>query len=152
MTPDRITQQITIKASARRVWAALTDSQQFGHWFGARIDGAFAPGKTVQAEMTMEGVEGLAFGIRVSVMDAPQDFAFFWPAYDFAEKRDRSDLPWTKVEFHLEATPTGTTVTVTESGFDALGGTFGARVRAENNDGWAVQLQRLADFSGAQNA
>jgi uncharacterized protein YndB with AHSA1/START domain len=152
MTPDPITQQITIKASPQRVWAALTDSQQFGQWFGARIDGTFASGETVQAEMTMEGVEGLAFGMRISAMNAPQHFAFFWPAYDFAAKRDRSDLPWTKVEFHLEPSPTGTTVTVTESGFDALGGAFGARVRAENNDGWAVQLQRLAGFSGAQDA
>lgn len=149
---DTVTRQITIKATPQRVWLALTDSQQFGQWFGAKIDGAFATGETVQAEMTMEGVEGLAFGMRISVMDAPRHFAFFWPAYDFAEKRDRSDLPWTKVEFHLEANPTGTTVTVTESGFNALGGAFGARVRAENNEGWQVQLQRLADFSGAQDA
>jgi uncharacterized protein YndB with AHSA1/START domain len=152
MTLEPITRQIDIQASPERVWSALTDSQQFGQWFGARISGRFSPGETVQAEMTMEGVEGLAFGMRIAALDAPQRFVFFWPAYDFAEKRDRSDLPWTQVEFQLKPSPTGTLVTVTESGFAALGGAFGARVRAENEDGWAMQCQRLADFIRGQDA
>ena len=152
MTLEPITRQIEILAPPERVWSALTDNQQFGQWFGAKIDGAFGLGETVKAEMTMEGVEGLTFDLRIAKMDAPERFVFDWPAYDFAENRDRSDLPWTRVEFRLEPSAKGTLLTVTESGFDALGGAFGARVRGENEGGWEVQCQRLAEFIRGQDA
>ena len=44
---DRIERKILLRAPRSRVWRALTDSAEFGTWFGVKVEGAFAPGATV---------------------------------------------------------------------------------------------------------
>src|SRR5271168_4000662 len=44
MNTDRIEKKILLKAPLARVWRALSDSTEFGTWFGMRFDGLFAPG------------------------------------------------------------------------------------------------------------
>src|SRR5882672_12594337 len=44
VSSDRIEKRIVLHASRARVWHALTDSQQFGTWFGVKFDGPFKPG------------------------------------------------------------------------------------------------------------
>jgi putative transposase len=39
--PDRIEKQILLRAPLARVWQALTDSTEFGAWFGVKLDGPF---------------------------------------------------------------------------------------------------------------
>ena len=41
---DRIEKTILLRASRARVWRALTNAQEFGEWFGMKLDGQFAPG------------------------------------------------------------------------------------------------------------
>src|SRR5207249_2059153 len=42
---DRIEKKIMIRAPRPRIWRALTDSKEFGTWFGMRLDAPFEPGK-----------------------------------------------------------------------------------------------------------
>ncbi len=44
MSTDRIEKQILLKAPIARVWRAISDSTEFGAWFGMRFSGPFAPG------------------------------------------------------------------------------------------------------------
>jgi len=44
MNTDRIEKQIVLRAPIVRVWAAVSDSQAFGSWFGVAFDGPFAAG------------------------------------------------------------------------------------------------------------
>ena len=44
VTTDRIEKKILLRASRARVWRALTDSGEFGTWFGVKFDGPFTPG------------------------------------------------------------------------------------------------------------
>lgn len=44
MSTDKIEKQILLRAPRKRVWRALSDSTEFGTWFGLRFDGPFAPG------------------------------------------------------------------------------------------------------------
>jgi uncharacterized protein YndB with AHSA1/START domain len=41
MSTDRIEKQVVLRAPMDRVWRAISDSQEFGRWFGVRIDGPF---------------------------------------------------------------------------------------------------------------
>src|SRR5690606_34638348 len=48
---NTIVKQVVLKAPLERVWQAIADSERFGHWFGAEVDGAFAPGARLQARI-----------------------------------------------------------------------------------------------------
>jgi len=41
---DRIEKQILLRAPRARVWRALTDADEFGSWFGVKLDGPFIAG------------------------------------------------------------------------------------------------------------
>ena len=41
MNTDRIEKKILLRASPKRVWRALSDSREFGTWFGVKFDGQF---------------------------------------------------------------------------------------------------------------
>ncbi|MGE3454861.1 MAG: vanillate O-demethylase oxidoreductase VanB, partial [Kofleriaceae bacterium] len=48
MSPtDRIEKRITLRAPVSRVWRALSDTAEFGAWFGIKLDGPFIAGKPV---------------------------------------------------------------------------------------------------------
>ena len=40
-TADRIEKRITLRAPRTRVWRALSESSQFGAWFGMKFEGPF---------------------------------------------------------------------------------------------------------------
>ena len=48
MTTDRIEKKILLHAPLKRVWRALTDSTEFGVWFGVKFDGPFQPGASLR--------------------------------------------------------------------------------------------------------
>ena len=52
MNTDRIEKTILLHASRKRVWSALSDSKEFGSWFGMKFDGPFVPGKKITGEPT----------------------------------------------------------------------------------------------------
>ncbi|HMD36235.1 MAG TPA: hypothetical protein VKH42_14760, partial [Vicinamibacterales bacterium] len=51
-TPDRIQKTVTLRASRARVWRALSDSKEFGEWFGVRFDGPFQAGSPLHGVIT----------------------------------------------------------------------------------------------------
>ena len=48
MITDRIEKQVTLHASLQRVWRAVSDSSEFGSWFGMKLDGPFVPGMAIR--------------------------------------------------------------------------------------------------------
>ena len=48
MDTDRIEKQILLHAPLERVWRALSDSSEFGTWFGMRFEGPFTPGAVMR--------------------------------------------------------------------------------------------------------
>jgi uncharacterized protein YndB with AHSA1/START domain len=73
---DRIEKKVLLRAPRPRVWKALTDSREFGSWFGVKFDGPFVAGAamrgtcvptTVDAEVAklQEPYEGAAFELTV---------------------------------------------------------------------------------------
>ena len=55
---DRIEKTILLRAPRSRVWRALTDSQQFGTWFGVKFDEPFRPGTFQRGVIVPTTVDG----------------------------------------------------------------------------------------------
>ena len=47
-TTDKIEKRITLRAPVSRVWRALTDSKEFGSWFGFTFDGPIEEGRAMK--------------------------------------------------------------------------------------------------------
>src|SRR5580704_16240950 len=89
MNTDSIKKQILLRAPISRVWQAISDSTEFGAWFGVKFNGPFTPGTalagvivctTVDAEVAaaQKPYEGKAFHITVEQMNPERLFSFRW--------------------------------------------------------------------------
>jgi uncharacterized protein YndB with AHSA1/START domain len=160
--PDR--EKIILHAPLKRVWRALSDSTEFGTWFGVRFDGPFAPGArmqgvisptTVNAEVAKAQKEhaGSLFEIVIERMDPERLFSFRSQRRRDAAGVEYSDEPATLVEFTLEETADGVMLTVTESGFDRIPLARRAKAFTENEQGWSMMVKLLGEYlAGAQRS
>ena len=57
MSTDRIEKRVLLRATLDRVWGAISDSEQFGRWFGVHIDGPFVAGTSLTAAITPTTVD-----------------------------------------------------------------------------------------------
>ena len=140
---DRIHKEITLSAPQSRVWRALSDSAEFGAWFGVRLEGPFQVGETIRGPITHPGYEHLTFVAHVERMEPEHTLAFRWHPQAFDPDRDYSDEPSTLVEFHLEPDGDGVRLTVTESGFDSLPEDCRGDAFMRNESGWTGQVTNI---------
>jgi len=141
---DLIQKQIQIAAPLERVWRALSDSIEFGAWFGVALEGPFVAGQSVQGRMTGADCGNALFEADVVRVDAQSDFAFRWHPFAVDPSVDYSAEPTTLVEFHLEAKDAETQLTITESGFDAIPEHRRAEAFAMHEQGWIHQSNAIA--------
>src|SRR5215475_10085955 len=110
---DRIEKKILLRAPRARVWRALTDSTEFGHWFGVRFEGSFVKGAMVRGVIVPTAVdaevaaaqkpyEGTPFEITIETIDPERVFAFRWHPFSIDKNVDYSTEPTTLVAFSLE--------------------------------------------------
>jgi len=157
MNTDRIEKQILLRAPLKRVWRALSDSTEFGAWFGMRFDGPFAPGATMHAVLVPTSVnaevanaqkkyEGLKFEITIEQMEPERLFSFRWHPGAVEPGVDYSVEPATLVVFTLEQAANGVMLTVTESGFDQIPLARRARAFTANEQGWSIQVKMIEGY------
>src|ERR1700676_4851834 len=131
MSTDRIEKKVLLRAPRKRVWRALSDSAEFGSWFGMKFDGAFTAGASVrgvlvpttvdaQVAKAQKEYQGLPFEITIEQMEPERLFSFRWHPYAIERGVDYSHEPTTLIVFALEEMPDGIMLTVTESGFDRI--------------------------------
>jgi len=112
MNTDRIEKKILLRASPKRVWRALSDSREFGTWFGVKFDGPFTPGAsmrgvivptTVNADVAkaQKEYEGMPFEITIDQMEPERQFSFRWHPFAVDRGVDYSVEPTTLVVFAL---------------------------------------------------
>lgn len=145
-TQDRIEKSIELRAPVAHVWHALTDSREFGAWFGVALSGPFTAGEDAHGKMTVPGYEHLTFHAVVQAIDPESYFAFTWHPYAVDPAVDYSKETPTLVEFRLEPIPTGTRLTVTESGFSDLPDDRHDGAYSRNNEGWSIQMKNIEDY------
>ena len=140
---DCIRKEIHLRAPQARVWKALADAEEFGTWFGMKLEGRFLPGQPVFGRITHPNYEHIHLEMRVERMEAERLFSYRWHPYPMDMKRDYSAEPMTLVEFHLEATGDGTLLKVVESGFDQLPADRRDEAFRMNDGGWTSQMTRI---------
>ena len=147
-TSDRIEKHFQVSAKRSRVWRAISDAEEFGAWFGMKLDRPFAPGATVLGRLTIPGYEHVALEILVETIEPERYFSYRWHPYAIDPAIDYTAEPTTLVEFRLEEAAGGTAVTITESGFDRLPASRRVEAFRMNEAGWAGQSRKLADYVG----
>lgn len=145
--PARIEKQIQLRAPRARVWRALTDSDEFGAWFGARLVGPFRPGRTASGPITTPGFERCTLHLQVERIEPQSYFSYRWHPHAVDPNVDYSSEPTTLVEFRLEdAAGGGSLLTVIESGFEHVPLARRARAFQMNEGGWALQMENIARY------
>jgi uncharacterized protein YndB with AHSA1/START domain len=157
MSTDRIEKKILLRAPRNRVWRAISDSGEFGSWFGVRFEGPFVAGAllrgvivptTVDAEVAkaQKPYEGTAFEIQVEQIEPERLFSFRWHPYSVEKGVDYSNEPTTLIAFVLEAQGNDTLLTVTESGFNRIPLARRAKAFEMNDGGWSAQMKLIEKY------
>jgi uncharacterized protein YndB with AHSA1/START domain len=149
MTQNSIEREIVIQAPPERVWAALTEAEHMGRWFGdAGAQVELRPGGAIVCSWREHGTAHAV----VERVEPPRYFSFRW-ALPAGEKPRRGNS--TLVEFTLEPRGDGSTrLRVHESGFRDLDGTEEERARhvEDNTGGWKSELAELREYVERQPA
>jgi len=142
----RIEKQIELRAPISRVWRALTDHREFGEWFRVKLDEPFVPGQASSGHISYPGYEHLKWEAVVQKMETERFFSFTWHPYAIDPKMDYSGEAPTLVEFRLDKTPTGTLLTVTESGFEKIPSNRRPEAFRMNDGGWTEQMKNIEAY------
>jgi uncharacterized protein YndB with AHSA1/START domain len=157
MSEDRIEKHIVLRAPRDRVWRALTDSSEFGSWFGMRLDGPFLPGAHVRGTIVPTTVdagvaaaqkeyEGFPFEIIIEKIEPSRLFSFRWHPFATERDVDYSSEPTTLVEFVLEDASGGVMLTVAESGFERIPLARRAKAFTANEQGWTMVITLIEKY------
>jgi uncharacterized protein YndB with AHSA1/START domain len=157
MSTDRIEKKILLRAPLKRVWRALSDSTEFGAWFGMKFDGPFTPGArlrgtivgtTVDADVAKAQQQhaGIPFEITVDRIEPERLFSIRWHPHAVERGVDYSREPTTLIVFTLEEVANGVMLTVTESGFDQIPLARRAKAFQANEQGWGVVVKLIEKY------
>lgn len=161
MSTDRFEKQVLLRAPLDRVWRAISDSHEFGQWFGVRVDGPFVAGTSVTATITPTTVDddvaklqqphaGNKTTWQIVAVEPRKRFAYRW--HPCAGEPDPDDEPTTLVEFTLDETPDGVLLTIVESGFDALPAARRSDAYEANSGGWAKQVELVRKYLALEHS
>jgi uncharacterized protein YndB with AHSA1/START domain len=157
MNTDRIEKKVLLGAPRKRVWRALSDSTEFGSWFGMKFDGPFVPGASVRGVIAPTTVNtevanaqkdhaGMSFEIAIEQVEPEQLFSFRWHPNAVERDVDYSAEPTTLVVFSLEEVANGVMLTVTESGFDQIPLARRAKAFTANEEGWGMVMKLIEEY------
>jgi uncharacterized protein YndB with AHSA1/START domain len=137
---------MVLRAPRARVWRALTIAQQFGAWFGVKLEGEFVAGETIRGRLVIPGYEHVTLELFVERIEPEHYFSYRWHPNAIDPKADYSAEPTTLVEFRLEEQAGGTALTIIESGFDRIPLSRRAEAFRMNERGWASESEKLARY------
>ena len=157
MSTDRIKKQVVLHAPMDRVWRAISDSQEFGRWFGVRIDGPFVAGTSVTATITGTTVDeevaelqrphaGAKATWQIVAVEPSRRLAYRWHPFAVDANVDYDGEPTTLVEFTVSPTPDGVLLSIVESGFDAIPAARRSAAFEANSGGWAKQVELVRKY------
>jgi uncharacterized protein YndB with AHSA1/START domain len=157
MSQNSITKTAILKASLTRVWKAISNSEEFGIWFGMELEGPFQPDTAIHGSIQCTKVDAEAakmqapyVGVEVTLfverIESERLFSFRWHPYGIDKSYDYSEEPTTLVEFRLEEVDGGVRLTITESGFENIPEARRAAAFQANEGGWSKQIEFVAKY------
>jgi uncharacterized protein YndB with AHSA1/START domain len=162
MSTDRIEKQILLHAPLERVWHAVSDAAQFGHWFGVAFDGPFTAGSRVTGRIAPTSMDpevarlqqphaGKPFEFWVERIEPMRRIAFRWHPFAVATDTDYSAEATTLIVFELLAVGPDTQLTISESGFDRIPLARRADAFQANDAGWSHQVKLMEKYLALQS-
>ena len=145
---NQIEKRIVLKAPVSRVWQALTDHRQFGEWFHVRLEDPFVAGQLCRGKIIHPGYEHITWEATVQSIQPEELFSFTWHPYGIDPDVDYSKETPTLVAFRLQATPEGTLLTLTESGFENVPEHRRDEAFRMNDGGWTQQMKNIEEYVG----
>jgi uncharacterized protein YndB with AHSA1/START domain len=157
METDRIEKSVLLKTSLARAWRALSDSTEFGTWFGMRFTGPFAPGAIMHGVIVpttmnpdvaeaQQAYDGMPFEIIIEQMEPEHLFSFRWHPGAVDPHIDYTLEPTTLVEFKLQQSDIGVFLIVIETGFDQIPLSRRAKAFTANEGGWSTAITLIAEY------
>lgn len=145
---DRIERQLTLPFPREQVWQALTNPVELAIWFADRVELDLQPGGSA----LFEWGENDKCPAVVERVEPLRQFSFRWRSYDSDQQQPVESLPSTLVEFTLDDADDGeaTVLTLVESGFSSLPGEIRDKALADNQQGWAQDLEDLKTYFTAR--
>lgn len=140
---DRIEKRVVLPVPRSRVWRALADADEFGTWFGVKLQAPFREGATIRGQITHPGYDHLTLEVIVERIEPERYIAWRWHPYAVDSGTDYSHEPTTLVEFRLDQSAEGTVLTITESGFDRIPPGRRDEAFRMNSDGWTEQTRNI---------
>jgi uncharacterized protein YndB with AHSA1/START domain len=141
---DRIERQIWLKVPRARVWRALSNAEEFGAWFGLALSGGtFAAGQRVAGRATYPGYEHLVCELLIERVEPESYLSWRWHPAAIERGVDYSQEPMTLVVFELGEVDGGTSLRLTESGFDQVPVQRRRDAFRINGSGWDEQMQSI---------
>ena len=142
---NRIERSIVINAPRDRVWRALSNAEEFGTWFGAKLQGqTFAPGQRARGQISISGYEHVWFDVVIERIEPQTLLSYRWHPYAVDPAVDYSKEQPTLVTFTLKDAPgNGTLLTVVESGFDNVPPQRRLEAFRMNSLGWEGQINNI---------
>jgi uncharacterized protein YndB with AHSA1/START domain len=141
---DRIEKRLVVLAPRSRVWRAIATAEEFGAWFGVKLDGEFAEGGTIRGTIIHPDFNDLTLSMLVERIEPERYFAYRWHPNAIDLSVDYSGEPTTLVEFTLDETEGGTAIVIVESGFDRLPPGRRDEAFRMNGEGWSHQILNVA--------
>jgi uncharacterized protein YndB with AHSA1/START domain len=111
-----------------------------------KLDGPFVPGKITHGQVTYPGYEHLKWEAVIQKMEPERLFTLRWHPYAIDPNVDYSKESFTLVEFRLEKIPSGTLLTLTESGFDKIPNDRRLEAFRMNDGGWTEQMKNIEAY------
>ena len=157
MNQDQIQKQVLLKAQKSRAWKAIANSNEFGSWFGMKLDGPFVAhsilrGSIMPTQVDAEVAEmqkpytGKAVELFIDRIEPETLFSFRWHPFAIDPKMDYSKEPTTLIAFTLEEKGNETLLTITESGFDQIPVSRRAEAMKANDGGWSKQMELIQKY------
>jgi uncharacterized protein YndB with AHSA1/START domain len=140
---NQIQKTIVIKAPRKKVWLALSDSKEFGKWFGASIQDSFKPGAPARGKITAKGQEH-NMEMTIDRIVPEQVISWRWHPAATDPGHDYSQEPKTLVQFTLEDNKDGgTRLSMVETGFESLPPSRRYTALKMNEEGWSAQMKNI---------
>ena len=143
MDMNRIEKKVILRAPRSRVWRAIASAEEFGKWFGVKLEGTFQPGAPIHGKITHPGYEHLTMEMQVERIEPEKYFSYRWHPYAIDPAVDYSTEPTTLVEFELDDSDGGTLLTIVESGFDRIPLARREKAFRMNDGGWTQQARNI---------
>src|SRR5258708_3008608 len=105
---DPIEKKILLRAPRSPICRPLTNTEEFGTWFGVKLTSQFAHGARVHGSVTLKGYEHVDWNATIETIEPETLFSFRWHPYAVDLNVDYSHEPTTLITFQLEEVEGGT--------------------------------------------